>query len=376
MSDVEQTPMDPMEIIKQLSKKITPRNGTPPGIKNFTEKSRELYTNMEAQINYTDDKKSICDQLLELAEIIYTTEKTACIFERNYSTDTRSISNRESSFYCGQNVKRILDSIKRFKDNGIKIEQYNDNQRIAIMKAITRQYSCDDVEEKVEGKIKLIRQCTDADVPEVVNALKILRNEREPYFQEQCKELVEFKEVPSNGSNKRKYTILLHSGFQKRVFKFRPGPSPISSDTDGVFICRLRKAIIKFLDDYNISYEKSDRFDNFDEACDKACDEANRPDIDLQTSSQSSHNPDNAYTVLPEARQPGSLMLTGPDYYKYLDLSKQATASLAIGGRLSRRRKAYKTTRRNNKYKNKKHYIKKRHTKRCKKSHRRRISPR
>jgi len=41
------------------------------------------------------------------------------------------------------------------------------------------------------------------------------------------------------------------------------------------------------------------------------------------------------------------------------------------GGRSSRRRKAYKTTRRNNKNKNKKQYRRKRHTKRCKKSHRR-----
>ena len=431
---------------------------------------------MEAQISDTSDttaKKSICDQLLELAEIIYTTEKTACNFERNYSS---SISNLESSFYCGQDVKRILDSIKRCVDNEIEIKQYNDIQRRAIMKAITRQYSCDDVKDKVEGEIKLIRKCTVDDVPEVVNALKILRenlkkdrkekDKKEPkkdkYFEEQCKELVEFKEVPSNGSNERKYTILLHSGFQKRVFNFRPGPSPISSDTDGVFICRLRKAIIKFLDDYKIKYEKSDRFDNFDEACNaftgsatdlqpssqestneatgfatdlqpssqystygstgsatnlqpssqystygstgsatnlqpssqystygstrpatdlqpssqESTNEATGFATDLQPSSQSSHNHDNADTVLPKARQQGSLMLTGPDYDEYLDLSKKATASLAIGGRLSRRRKAYKTTRRNNKYKNKKHYIKKRHTKRCKKSHRRRISRR
>ena len=42
----------------------------------------------------------------------------------------------------------------------------------------------------------------------------------------------------------------------------------------------------------------------------------------------------------------------------------------SAGGRSSRRRKAYKTTRRNNKNKNKKQYRRKRHTKRCKKSHR------
>jgi hypothetical protein len=42
------------------------------------------------------------------------------------------------------------------------------------------------------------------------------------------------------------------------------------------------------------------------------------------------------------------------------------------GGKSTRRRKAYKTTRRNNKYKNKNRYRRKRHTKRNKKSHRRR----
>ena len=55
----------------------------------------------------------------------------------------------------------------------------------------------------------------------------------------------------------------------------------------------------------------------------------------------------------------------------------------AVGGKSSRRRKSYKTTRRNNKtnknnnkHKNKKNYRRKRHTKRCKKSHRRRRSRR
>jgi hypothetical protein len=45
---------------------------------------------------------------------------------------------------------------------------------------------------------------------------------------------------------------------------------------------------------------------------------------------------------------------------------------LTTGGKSTRRRKAYKTTRRNNKYKNKNRYRRKRHTKRNKKSHRRR----
>lgn len=235
----------------------------------------------------------------------------------------------KSSFYCGQNVKRILDSIKYCVENGTKIEQYNLIQRRAIMSAITRQYSCSDV--KAVGETPA-RDCNaHVNVPNVVNALKKLREEREPYFQEQCKELIEFEEVP--GSSPPKYTILLHSGFKRRVLGVRPGPSPISSDKDGVFICKLRKAIIEFLHYYNISYKKSERFDDFNNDCDAAIEE-------------------------------GYKVYLGP------------RINQTNGGRLSRRRKAYKTTRRNNKYKNKKHYIKKRHTKRCKKSHRRRRSRR
>jgi hypothetical protein len=199
-------------------------------------------------------------ELLKLAEIIYSKElEGCCAFDTYYHPNNFNV---ETGFYCGQNVKRILDSIKLFKQNGIEIEQYNPIQRRAIMSAITRQYRC--------IKIRDIRECTVDDVPKVVNALKKLREEREPYFQEQCKELVEFKEVPSNGSNKRKYTILLHSGFQKRVLGIRPGPSPISSDTDGVFICRLREAIVKFLEYYNISYKKSERFAQFEQECNTA----------------------------------------------------------------------------------------------------------
>ena len=221
---------------------------------------------------------------------------------------------------------------------------------------------------------------------------------KDKYFEEQCKELVEFKEVTSNGSNERKYTILLHSGFQKRVFNFRPGPSPISSDTDGVFICKLREAIIKFLDDYKIKYEKSERFDNFN----KACDEVTGSATDLQPSSQESTNEatGSAKNLQPSSQestygstipatdlQPSSQYSTDGSTKKNELLSPETIAkgyevvfgppiNQTNGGRLSRRRKAYKTTRRNNKYKNKKHYIKKRHTKRCKKSHRRRISRR
>ena len=229
----------------------------------FIRESRKLYRTMLRSIKISSDKKKTCRELLKLAEIIYSTEhEGCCAFDINYGPY-----NWQTGFYCGQNVKRILDSIKLFKDNGIEIEQYNRIQRDAIMSAITRQYSCSDVEDKGET----LRTCTVDDVPEVVANLKALkksRDERDTYFQEQCKELVEFIKVP--GSNPLEYTILLHSGFQKRVLGIRPGPSPISSDTDGVFICKLREAIIKFLVYYNISYKKSERFAQFDQECNTA----------------------------------------------------------------------------------------------------------
>jgi hypothetical protein len=240
----------------------------------FIKESRKLYSTMLKSIPSASNKPKTCMELLKLAEIIYTTERNGCCaFDINYS-----IHNWQTSFYCGQNVKRILDSIKVCKMYGIEIKQYNPIQRSAIMKAINEQYSCRQITTNGETH----RECSFTDVPEVVNKLKMLREKlkkdreekdreepkKDKYFQEQCKELVEFKEVP--GSHPLQYTILLHSGFQKRVLGIRPGPSPISSDTDGVFICRLREAIVKFLEYYNISYKKSERFAQFEQECNTA----------------------------------------------------------------------------------------------------------
>lgn len=370
MSDVKEQLT--MEDIRNLSKNITPDVGEPTGIKDFITKSRQLYNTMLKSIPTIDnlsDKNQECMDLLELAEIIYTTEKTACSFEGKYSEiNGLPFTTLSSSFYCGQNVERILNSIKYCSANGTKIEQYNLIQMRAIMSAIIGQYSCDDVEAVGETPARVC----DVILPEVVKNLKKLRKERDQYFQQQCKELIEFEEVP--GSSPPKYTILLHSGFKRRVLGVRPGPSPISSDKDGVFICKLRKAIIEFLHYYNISYKKSERFDDFNNDCDAATGSATnlqtsshdstygstygstRPATNLQTSSQDS-------TRLSQQLSSAAIK---KGYEAYLGHAINQTT----GGRLSRRRKAYKTTRRNNKYKNKKQYRRKRHTKKYKKSHR------
>ena len=308
MSAVGQTPM---EIIQSLP------TSSPEEKTIFITKSRELYTNMEASIPRSSKKEQACMELLKLAEIIYSKElKGCCVFDKNYDNKNFNV---ETGFYCGQNVKRILDSIKLFKENGIKIEQYNPNQRSAIMKAITRQYSC--------KPITTIRECTVDDVPEVVNKLKILSDElkkdrkekdreepnKDKYFEEQCKELVEFKKVPGSSPPKYEYTILLHSGFQKRVLGIRPGPSPISSDTDGVFICKLREAILNFFEYYGIKFTPSDRFHNFDTEC-KTATQAN----DSTAISPSSTKPAIDQEKLNFAAEIAVYLMENPDELKTL----------------------------------------------------------
>ena len=150
----------------------------------------------------------------------------------------------------------------------------------------------------------------------------------------------------------------------------------------GVFICKLRKAIVAFLKFYKITFELTDRFKKFDEDCDNAIKDAtplqassqsstDGSATNLQTSSQSST--DGSATNLQTSSQ-DSTRLSQPLSSEAIQRGYAAYFGPPInqtdGGRSSRRRKAYKTTRRNNKYKNKKQYRRKRHTKKYKKSHR------
>ena len=249
---------------------------------------------------------------------------------------------------CGKNMVRVLDSIQRYNNVWKDIIYDNDLIKIIQDAVITGCYS--------DG--------TSPDFSKEINDLASLKKDKSVLFQKYVGEILEAKSDPDSPG---KFKIVLRSGFQKKFLGRRPGPSPNYTDQDGVFICKLRKAIVAFLKFYKIKFELTDRFEKFDEDCENAIKDA-RP---LQASSQSSHNPVNANTVLPEAGQQGSLMLNERDYNEYLHLSNMATAKLSsTGGRSSRRRKAYKTTRRNNKYKNKKQYRRKRHTKKYKKSHR------
>lgn len=328
----------------------------PKGIGNFIEESRFLYYNGLNEFGSDDsDKILIAKRLLDVAVLIYVTEKVVC---NNMDTTYADYGRKKASSnldeikektFCHANMRRVLESIKRYTDKG-EILTLDANLVTAIRDAIM---TCN-----------YYKTITTTDIPNVFTDLANLKKDNETLFKKYVDKILE---ATSNPNNPGKFKIVLHSGFQKKVFGRRPGPSPNSTDQDGVFICKLRKAIVAFLKFYKIKFELTDRFEKFDEDCDNAIINATT----LQDSSQSSHNPVNANTVLPEAGQQGSLMLNEPDYNEYLRLSNMATAKLSsTGGRSSRRIKAYKTIRRNNKYKNKKHYIKKRHTKRCKKSHR------
>jgi hypothetical protein len=155
------------------------------------------------------------------------------------------------------------------------------------------------------------------DIPTVFTSLVLLK-EANDLFQEYVDEILEDKKDADKLSESM---FVIHSGF-KKAWMLGFGPSP--NDKDGKFICKLRIAIKDFLSHYNIKYSFSDgeRFNRLTTECNKAT--------------------TISYPISPQE-----------------------------GGRSSRRRNAYKTTRRNNKNKNKNHYKRKRHTKKYKKSHRR-----
>jgi len=275
-------------------------------IGSFIEKSRILYYNRFG----SDDSDKILNakRLLDVAVLIYVTEKEVC----NNMDTTYGSYGRKGAFntdeitentFCHANMRRVLESIKRYTDeNGILT--LDANLVTAIRDAIM---TCN-----------YYKTSTQKDIPEVFTNLANLnlKEKNSVLFEKYVGEILKIEVDPKKP---KEFKIVLHSGFQKKVLGMRPGPSPKNNDTDGVFICKLRAAILAFLEFYNIKYYKSERFDDFDSEC-----------LDAITNE-----------VLP------------------------------VGGGSSRRRKAYKTTRRNNKNKNKKQYRRKRHTKRCKKSHRR-----
>jgi hypothetical protein len=114
-------------------------------------------------------------------------------------------------------------------------------------------------------------------------------------------------------------------------------------DGDRARFCEEIKIICKTMDNFGITYTRSK---NVVKLCNTAAEAAKQRDVALEME---------AYEL----------------------------PTTANGGKSTRRRKAYKTTRRinkinknNNKHKNKKQYRRKRRTKRCKKSHCRRRSRR
>ena len=313
----------------------------------FVEESRNLYNRLLSESGSTDsDGIPRAKRLLDVAVLIYVTEKEVCNnmdttygeYGRKGSSDPSEIDERT---FCHANMRRVLESIKRYTEKGSLT--LDTNLATAIRDAIM---TCNYYTKPTQS------------VPDVFTKLAELKQSNESLFEKYVDEILE---VEVNPENQLEFKIVLHSGFKKRVLGIRPGPSPKSNDTDGLFICNLGIQIAAFLQYYNIKYTESKRYDELNRQCRNAL---------LELIPHSNTLSPIKKIGLPNAPPPSSLMLPGPEYNKYLSVSNQATASLAKGGRSSRRRKVYKTTRRNNKNKNKKHYKRKRHTKKYKKSHR------
>jgi hypothetical protein len=215
---------------------------------------------------------------------------------------------------CRDNIIRVLDCIKKINKHGQEKDQVTyDEDLVAIIRDAIKTccYYKSNEEIPFEGFRELV-----------------LLKEDNPYlFQECVDEILKTKVIPGRYDNPT-FKFVLHPGFQERILGVRPGHSPKSNDKKGLLLCKLRFFIRNFLFYYRIEFTQNERFAKFRRDCIKAMDDSK---------------------------------------YKY----DEDLVELPDGGRSSRRRKAYKTTRRNNKNKNKKQYRRKRHTKRCKKSHRR-----
>lgn len=259
-----------------------------------------------------DQNKILClphyKYMLELSIKIYKKE--------NLTIDGKLECQWSKLNWCRDNIIRVLKCIRKINKHGQdedKVITY-DEDLVAIIK-------------------NAIKTCCyfkhdTPDIPEGFKELVLLKEANNALFQECVDEIL--KTVVMPGRYTPTYNFVLHPGFQKRILGIRPGPSPKVDDEKGLFLCKLRFFIRSFLVHYKIKFTQNERFAKFHDDCIKAIEE-------------SGYKPSESLPALPEQE----------------------------GGRSSRRRKVYKTTRRNNKNKNKKHYKRKRHTKRCKKSHRR-----
>jgi hypothetical protein len=215
---------------------------------------------------------------------------------------------------CRDNIIRVLDCIQKINKY---VQVTYDADLVAIIRDAIK--TCCYYTSKEETPFAGFRE------------LALLKEDNDELFQECVDEILKTEVIPGRYDNPT-FKFVLHPGFQERILGVRPGPSPKYKDKKGLFLCKLRFFITKFLVHYGIKFTQNERFAKFYDDCIKAIED-----------SKYKYQYDKSLTELPEQ----------------------------YAGRSSRRRKAYKTTRRNNKNKNKKQYRRKRHTKKYKKSHRR-----
>ena len=165
---------------------------------------------------------------------------------------------------CGTNMVRILDSIKLYNNRGLTINVFG--------RSVYPQFNLI-INESIHNLLAIIRNAIKTccyfnrytpDIPDGLTKLVLLKDEDDTLFEKYVDEILEDKKDAAKLSE---IMFVIHSGFKKKFLGVRSGPSPISSDVEGVFICKLREAIIEFLDDYKIKYEKSKRFAQFDQEC-------------------------------------------------------------------------------------------------------------
>ena len=175
-----------------------------------------------------DRNQGVKQQLLDLAKQIYK-------------------DGAKDGLECGENMVRVLDSIRRLDQTGNTVT-YEINLIDIIRNAVrTGCYS--------DGE--------STEFSKQINELAKLKKSNEPLFEKYVDEILKIEVSPVNTNE---FKIVLHSGF-KKAWMLGFGPSLKSTDEDGVFICNLRRYIRDFLIHYKIKYTESKRFGESNSDC-------------------------------------------------------------------------------------------------------------
>ena len=176
----------------------------------FVEESRNLYNRLLSESGSTDsDGIPRAKRLLDVAVLIYVTEKEVCNnmdttygeYGRKGSSDPSEIDERT---FCHANMRRVLESIKRYTEKGSLT--LDTNLATAIRDAIM---TCNYYTKPTQS------------VPDVFTKLAELKQSNESLFEKYVDEILE---VEVNPENQLEFKIVLHSGFKKKSFGYKTRP--------------------------------------------------------------------------------------------------------------------------------------------------------